>query len=194
MRVLSCTYFTICDVIHLIIRSSVCVGALSPTGYEPSCPLSAAFCVYMSLSLFIWAYLSHLSHLCLSRFLVGNYLRPFKFFGGELSAPIWVFSRDLSVFLRWSALRSVSALYLSSVGLVELWLLALHPSLCLMCWDLSPLRHIHSFCWWEDHQTLHWLIFISSPSPPSFTAPFDVLFINRLLSSHSLSHLGIHFV
>ena len=194
MRVLSCTYFTICDVIRLIIQSSVHVGALSPTGYEPSCPLSAAFCVYMSLSVFIWAYLSHLSHLSHLWFFSVSSV-PIQVSGGELSAPIWGFSRDLSVFLRWSALRSSSALYLSSVGLVELSLLALHPSLCLLCWDSSPLRHIHSFCWWEDHQTLHWLIFISSPSPPpSFTAPFNVLFINSSLSSHSLSHLGIHFV
>jgi hypothetical protein len=81
--------------------SSVRAGALSPTGYEPSWPLSAAFCVYLC---FLCVTLGHLSHLgsfqcflCLSA--------PIRVsIGGELSAPIWVFSRDLSVFF-WDDLH-----------------------------------------------------------------------------------------
>ena len=124
-------------VIRLISGSSVRAGALSLTGYEPSLPLSAAFCVNLSSSVFIWAYLcplcplgsylSHLCYLCLSRFLVGNYLRPFKFFGGELSAPIWVFSRELSVCF-WDDLHWEASLHCISHLCGACWALALHPS------------------------------------------------------------------
>ena len=56
-------------------RSSVCMGALSPTGYEPSWPLSTAFCVYLCLLCVTLSHLrSFLCHLCLPEVSVGIYL------------------------------------------------------------------------------------------------------------------------
>ena len=81
---------------------------------------------------------------------------PICISGREPFVPIWVSGRIYLCLLRWSAL----IVYLCIVSLIcELMLLALHSSRCLLCWDLV-------ICWWEDHQTLHWLIFILSPSPP----------------------------
>ena len=79
-----------------------------------------------------WVTLSHLSHL-------GHLLGVLS----VSSVPIWGFSRDLSVFfLWWSALRSISALYLSSISL--LWGLLSFDSL-----------HCTQFCVWCVEICLH---------------------------------------
>jgi hypothetical protein len=72
------------------------MGALSPTGYEPSLPLCCILCLFVFFGALcvtlnhLGSYLSHLSYsclsafwvennyLCLSGFPVGNYLHPFE--------------------------------------------------------------------------------------------------------------------
>ena len=173
MCVPSCTYSTFCDVIHLISRSSVRAGALSLTGYEPSWPLSllhsVSICVFGALCVtlgHLGSYLSHLCYLRLSGFPVGIYL----------------------CLLRWSALSCISALYLSSVGLVELLLFCSAPT---WAWYVETCLHILALTthWCEDlpNSALIPSLLVggptrlftnpffpfSLPSPP-FAAPFNV--------------------
>jgi len=154
--VLSCTYSTFRDVIRLIIR------VLSSRG--------------SFISNRLWAKLTSLCCiLCLSVFTLSHSE------SSESSGVFQCFCAHLS-FYRWGTIcafeviciESIFALYLSFVGLVELLLLALHPIFVSVVLRFISTQAHPLFCWWEDHQTLHWLIFILSPSPPLFTAPFDV--------------------
>ena len=218
--------------------SSVCAGAFTPTGYEPSWPLYAAFWVTLHLShlgsflcffqggsrtkikncnlildanwapnsipttpkaiqaIFVEIYHHGVFRLNISDpfFFFWNFAICFEAFC--IFVPICILGRELlftplqafiggepSVLLRWSAL-SLSLHCISHLwGLLSFcFLLCTHLS--LMYWDLYP--HLGS-----PNSLL--AISILSPSPPLFTAPFNVFLINCSLPFHSLSCLGIHF-
>ena len=92
---------------------------------------------------------------------------PTCILGREPFVPIWVSNRIYLCLLRWSALR----VYLCIVSLICGACRAYAPCSARISvsavLDLVISTQAHPlFCWWEDHQTLHWLIFILSPSPP----------------------------
>ena len=104
----------------------------------------------------IWG--SFLCYLHLSAFRVGNHLHLFGFPVGS----IFGFWGDL----HWGCISHLWGL--SSFCS----LLCTH--LCVCCVEIHIYSGTSTLFWWGDHQTLHWPIFISSPSPPSFAAPFNV--------------------
>ena len=150
--------------------SSVHVGALFPTGYEPSHPLSAAFCVHLGLSESSESSETFLCHQCLSRFLVGDYLHQ-----SEFSVGIYVFF--------WGDLHWEVSLHCIS----HLWgLLSFDSLICTNTFIFSGGR---------TNRTLHFHYFILSPSPSS-AAPFNIslpISITRyplLLSSQHPFHVS----
>ena len=117
------------NVIHLISRSSVHVGALSPIGYESHWPLSAAFCVYLC---FLFVTLSHLG-------VVSVLFAPISILGREPFVPIWVSSRIYLGLLRWFALR----VYLCIVSLIC-------GACCKVSWSSWAKLHNISVYWWNS--------------------------------------------
>jgi hypothetical protein len=154
--------------------SSVRAGAFTLTGYEPSWPLSAAFCVYLSLSVFIWAYLCHL---CLLRWSALRIcLCIVSLFCGACwasapcSAPIWAWCVEICLHI---------------LGSTTDWC-EFQPNSALIHFIFSGGR---------TNRTLHFHCFILSPLPPSFAAPFDIFLpISITCCPHSLPRLSIHFM
>ena len=133
-------------------QSSVHMGALSPTGHEPSWPLSAAFCVF----------LCSLCHSGSSGVLSES---------SVLVAPICILGRDPFMSLRWSALR----IYFCIVSLIcgACWASApCSAPICVCCVE----SHLHS------GTSTHSLVRGSPNSTPThFFFPFSVTIHHHLL-------------
>jgi len=163
--------------------SSVCTGALSPTGYE----LSWSLCCILCLSELICV------HLSLSVSFVSCALSV----SSVTSEVICIENLSLhSISLLWGLLSFCS-------------LLCTHLS--LMCWDLSPhfgLNHSlvwgstklctnpFHLLWWEDQpdSTLSLLLFSFCHHYHHHLLCLLTSFLSITCCSHLLPHLSIHFV